>query len=107
MDFMQYDDFVKTLDLPAPPIDIEIALRALWYDAKGQSGSAFRAAEFGDDYACKRVRAYLYRKAGDVHKAQLWYWRSGAPRWTDSPESEWDDIVKSVLAERPVANAYS
>jgi len=56
---------------------------------------------------CQRVRAYLYRKAGDSNNAQLWYWRSGATRWTGSAQSEWEDIVKTILAERVVTNAYT
>lgn len=107
MEFMTYEAFLKTIEHDAPPIDIEVALRALWYDAKGRPDSAHRAANFDDNYACKRVRAYLARKEGDVHKARLWYWRSGAPQWTGSSESEWEDIVKSVLIERPVTNAYT
>jgi hypothetical protein len=53
------------------------------------------------------VRAYLFRKAGDENNARLWYWRAGAPQWEDSLQSEWEDIVKGILAERPVASAYS
>ena len=107
MHFMDFPAFVETLADSAPPPDAEIALRALWYDANGQDESAMRAASFDDSYACMRVRAYLFRKQGDVHKARLWYWKSGAPQWQDSLESEWEDIVKSILIERPVANAYS
>ena len=107
MDFMLFEDFVRTLEAERPPTDIEVALRALWYDAKGQPKSAWRAAEFDESHACKRVRAYLFRKAGDQHKARLWYWKCGAPDWEGSLESEWEDIVKSILIERPVANAYS
>jgi hypothetical protein len=104
---VSYDAFIDSLAGEAPPADAELALRALWYDARGRAESAIRAAEAGNDHACKRVRAYLCRKAGDVHGARLWYWRSGASPWSGTPQSEWEDIVKTVLAERVVTNAYS
>ena len=105
--FMDFPAFVETLKADAPPPDAEVALRALWYDARDQPESAMRAASFDDNHLCKRVRAYLYRKQGEVHEARLWYWRSGAREWEGSLESEWEDIVKAVLIERPVTNAYT
>ena len=104
---MNYQKYLDSLTQPAPPVDIEVALRALWYDANDKPESAMRAAEFDGNHACLRVRAYLFRKMGDANKAQLWYWRAGAKAWQGSSESEWKDIVMSVLSERPVANAYS
>jgi hypothetical protein len=104
---MSYQQFVDSLTQQAPPEDAELALRALWFDANGRSDSAMRAAQSDASHFGQRVLAYLHRKAGDGDNAHLWYWRSGAPPWTGSPESEWEDIVKSVLAERVVANAYT
>jgi hypothetical protein len=104
---MDYEEFLLSLSDPAPPPGAEMALRALWFDANDRTESAIRAAEFAASFFCQRVRAYLYRKAGDSNNAQLWYWRSGATRWTDSTQSEWEDIVKSILAERVVTNAYT
>ena len=103
---MTYEQFLQSLTSVAPPADAEMALRALWFDANDRPESAIRLAESDADYYCKRVRAYLYRKADDHNNAQLWYWRSGAIRWTGSVQSEWEDIVKSILAERVVASAY-
>jgi hypothetical protein len=104
---MDYEQFLLSLSGPAPPTDAEMALRALWFDANDRAESAVRAAEFDANFFCQRVRAYLYRKDGDSNNAQLWYWRAGAIRWTDSSQSEWEDIVKSILAERVVTNAYT
>lgn len=104
---MSYRQFLDSLTDPEPSADIEPALRALWYDANGRAESAMRAAAADSGHTCKRVRAYLYRKAGDAGQAQLWYYRSGAAPWTGTTQSEWEDIVQTVLADRVVANAYS
>ena len=104
---MDYQQFLQSLSEPSPPADAELALRALWFDANDRPESAMRSAEFDASHFCQRVRAYLYRKAGDSNNAQLWYWRSGATRWTGSSRSEWEDIVKTILAERVVTNAYT
>jgi hypothetical protein len=104
---MGYETLLQTLADPAPPAELELPLKALWYDANDRPQSAWRAAEADDGHFGKRVRAYLCRKAGDERNARLWYWRSGASPWTGSPQSEWEDIVRTVLAERVVASAYS
>ncbi|MCP5155099.1 MAG: hypothetical protein H6983_13085 [Ectothiorhodospiraceae bacterium] len=104
---MTFDAFVRSLAEPAPPPDCEVALRALWYDANGRTDSAVAAAEFDTGHLCRRVRAYLHRKAGDTGNAELWYWRAGTTPWVGSLEDEWADIVHTILAERVVANAYT
>lgn len=104
---MSYEQFVRSLAEPAPPGDAELALRALWYDANGRHDSAMRAARSDTSHFGQRVLAYLHRKSGDDDTAHLWYWRSGASPWTGSLESEWQDIAKTVLAERVVTNAYT
>lgn len=103
---MSYQQFLQSLSEPYPAIDLEVALRAMWFDANQRPESAIRAAEFDKGHYCQRVRAYLYRKAGDENNAQLLYWRSGTKPWSGSSESEWQDIVQSIIAERIVASAY-
>lgn len=102
-----YERFVNSLSEPDPPAGIEPPLRALWHDANGAPGSAMRVAEGDGSHLGLRVRAYLHRKAGRDDDARLWYWRSGAKPWHGSPESEWQDIVRTVLADRVVRDAYS
>lgn len=104
---MDYPQFLRSLSDPEPPPGIELALRALWFDANQRPDSAVRIAEFDSSHFCKRVRAYLFRKAGDGNNAELWYWRAGTTCWSGSPESEWEDIVKTILTEQVVNNAYS
>ena len=104
---MSFEEFVRTLADAQPPADLELALRALWLDARGRPESAMRVAASDASHTGRRVRAYLHRKAGECHEARLWYYRSGAAPWTGSAESEWQDIVTTVLADRVVASAYT
>ena len=103
---MGFDEFMCSLRDDGPPAGVELALRALWYDARGREDSAMRAARSDDSHHGKRILAYLHRKAGNAGEAELWYWRAGATQWSGSVESEWEDIVKTVLTERVVANSY-
>lgn len=107
MSLSSYEHFLATLSESAPPAELELALRALWFDANGRADSAMRAARNDPSHLGLRVRAYLHRKAGDADEARLWYWRSGATPWPGSPESEWRDIVHTVLTERVVRDAYT
>jgi hypothetical protein len=43
------------------------------------------------------VHAYLHRKEGDLGNAGYWYRRANQPIATDSLESEWDRIARSLL----------
>lgn len=107
MQSASYEQFLATLSEPAPAVDLEPALRALWYDANGRDDSALRAANNDASHLALRVRAYLHRKAGRAEQARLWYFRSGAAPWQGSPESEWQDIVHTVLTDRVVRDAYT
>jgi hypothetical protein len=98
--------FEHSLEQDRPPMQANMALRALWYDAKGVVESAIRAADSDQGLATLRVRAYLYRKAGEHSKTRVAYWKAGAAPWEGSTESEWRDIVQSILVEFPVASAY-
>lgn len=98
--------FERSLSDPRPPAVADCALRALWYDAKGQAQSARRAAESEDGSSCARVRAYLHRKAGEDGKARVWYWKAGVAPWEGPLEAEWRDIVQTLLVQFPVHSAY-
>lgn len=104
---MDYEAFLRSLDDPAPPPDLELALRSLWYAANDRPDSALRAAQADPGHLGKRLQAHLCRRAGDERNARLWYWRSGASPWQGSLGSEWEDLVRTVLLERVVINAYT
>ena len=64
----------------APPASLHLALKALWWDAKGDWNKAHECAQ-GDegDPSCDWVHAYLHRKEGDASNAGYWYrhWETG------------------------------
>lgn len=103
---MDFDQFVRSLDQPAPPIEANVALRALWYDANGRDASAMRAANSDDNYATMRVRAYLHRKHGDQRAAQRAYWQAGVEPWVGTHQAEWEDIARAVMIETIVERSY-
>ncbi len=103
---MDMEAFVASLDAATPPIEANMALRALWYDANGKDASALRAAEADDGLNSQRVRGYLYRKAGNAGKARIAYWKAGVKPWDGSLDDEWRDILQAIMTEFPVASAY-
>lgn len=103
---MSYASFVDSLNGQEPPAQATVALRALWYDARGESDAANRAARADRSHATMRVRAYLARKRGDQADAARWYWRSGATPWEGTADSEWTDIVYCIIVELLVEQAY-
>lgn len=103
---LDLESFRGSLRAPGPPGAANMALRALWFDAKGRPESAHRAAHFEESPSCQRVRAYLLRKKGRNREARMAYWRAGVRPWEGDDASEWLDIVQTLLAEFPVASAY-
>ena len=103
---MDYDQFIGSLANQAPPIEANIAMRALWYDANDKPESALRTAMADNSHTSLRVRAYLCRKTGDDRAAKRCYWQCGVTVWQGSYASEWEDIVRNVLVELVVERAY-
>lgn len=94
---MTLDEFKATLTGDAPP-DLSDALRALWYDARGDWDQAHRIAQDVADPDGAWVHAYLHRKEGDIGNARYWYRRARQPdATTDSLEAEWSRIVTTLL----------
>ena len=57
---------------PQPPDGLNLALQALWWDAKGDWDKAHERAQERDDIrAGMRVHAYLHRKEGDQSKRRI------------------------------------
>jgi len=90
-------DHVKQESAPHPAWPS--ALKALWWDAKGDWHQAHAACqpEVPDKY-CDWVHAYLHRKEGDLPNASYWYARAGEPL----PEnvelaSEWEALVLHIM----------
>ena len=78
---------------------LEMALAALWWDAKGNWKQAHEVAGQDEGPAAAWVHAYLHRKEGDASNASYWYAR--ADKLPARRREEWSGIVESLLGERP------
>ena len=95
---MEFRDFVTSLGSDVPPDAVAGLLRALWWDAKGDFDAAHGIAQDVDTPDGARVHAYLHRKEGDLPNARYWYRRAQAPAESGSLESEWEKLVRRLLA---------
>ena len=92
--------FKASVAAKAPPKDLDPAVQALWWDAKGDWDKAHDCAQAQEDEAGAWVHAYLHRKEGDAGNAGYWYRHAGkpAPTPTLSLEAEWEAIARALLA---------
>ncbi|RFM30605.1 hypothetical protein DXN05_02100 [Deminuibacter soli] len=93
------DEFVATLSNTQPPVNVNVYLKALWYDKKGDWEKAHDLIEDIPEKKASWIHAYLHRKQGDQWNADYWYNRAGHPSSTLSLEDEWKTIVKHLLEE--------
>ena len=89
--------FRASLAAAAPPAELSLALRALWFDAKGDWNGAHDAAQADEGGAGDWVHAYLHRKEGDAWNAGYWYRRAGKPVCAAPLEAEWREIATALL----------
>jgi hypothetical protein len=90
-------DFKASLSDAAPAPELEAALAALWWAAKGQWDQAHKIVQDEDDANSAWVHAYLHRVEGDLGNAGYWYRRAGQPVATGSLETEWEQMVSALL----------
>ncbi|MBC29275.1 MAG: hypothetical protein CMH48_00375 [Muricauda sp.] len=90
-------EFQETLVWPAPPEKWPVALRALWFDAKGDWHAAHDLVDQLSDAMAKWVHAYLHRKEGDEWNARYWYRKAGKPFPEISLEEELKVLVEAVI----------
>ena len=89
--------FRASLARKEPPAHLDLALQALWWDARGDWHKAHELAQKKDDAAGAWVHAYLHRKEGDPSNAGYWYRRAGKPGASVSLAAEWEAIAKALL----------
>ena len=94
---MNIESFKATLSRDEPP-ELSHALRALWWDAKGDWDKAHVSAQ-QDEQSPEGtwVHAYLHRKEGDNGNAAYWYSRAGKPVSREPLDAEWLKIVTDLL----------
>ena len=89
--------FRASLTRAEPPPNLNLALRALWFDAKGDWEAAHAAAQADEGGAGDWVHAYLHRKEGDASNAAYWYRQAKKPAASGALEPEWLVIVTALL----------
>lgn len=94
---MSIDEFRKLAAGGEPP-EMQGALLALLYDARGDWESAHEAAQALATADGAWIHAYLHRKEGDLGNAGYWYKRSGRPIPRCTPDAEWEQIARELLA---------
>ncbi|HUN49020.1 MAG TPA: hypothetical protein VMU85_20975 [Stellaceae bacterium] len=96
---MDFASFEKSLAGKAPPEPLSGALRALWWDAKGDWNAAHECAQADEGKMGAWVHAYLHRKEGDAGNAAYWYRRAGQPVAATSLDAEWRAVAAALLAQ--------
>lgn len=94
---MDLATYRASLSAAEPPAGLNLALVALWWDAKGEWDRAHRTAmaDHGKDGAA--VHAYLHRKEGDLANARYWYNRAAIAPAEGTLEAEWDALARTLL----------
>jgi len=95
---MTLAEFQASQNQSTPPSGLPPALRALWFDAKGEWDKAHELAQEDNGPSGDWVHAYLHRKEGDTSNARYWYVRAGKPVYSGSLEEEWTAISEALLA---------
>jgi hypothetical protein len=103
---MSFAEFAASVARDAqPPADIQVALRALWHDARGDWQVAHGIAQEDDGEAGAWVHAYLHRKEGDIDNAGYWYTKARRSRPADDVtlRGEWEQIARELLGDPATA----
>lgn len=80
-----------------PEGHLSAAMKALWYDAKGDWRAAHAQVDHLNDASSQWVHAYLHRKEGDIWNADYWYSKAGKTRPNISLEEEWRQLVLQMM----------
>ena len=94
-----FETFKNSLTEEQPPVRLNLALQALWWDAKGDWDKAHERAQERDDAAGAHIHAYLHRKEGDQSNANYWYRRAGVTPSSLSLDVEWEQLARKYLAK--------
>ena len=101
---MTVTEFKATLAAAQPATGLGLPLLALWYDGRGDWNRAHETAQEIEDETGAWIHAYLHRKEGDASNAAYWYSRAGKPVATVPLETEWNDIVATLLKRIPATD---
>lgn len=95
---MTLEEFRSSVTEASPPEGLTLALRCLWWDAKGDWNRAHECAQQDEGRTGASVHAFLHRKEGDLRNAGYWYNRAGRIPETGSLDAEWEMLARDLLA---------
>src|SRR5882672_11500968 len=94
---MTLNEFKLSLSQTSPPQGVSPLLQALWYEAKGDWGTAHQLAQDVSSPQGAWVHGYLHLREGDRSNASYWYHHANHSMPVASLEEEWETIVKELL----------
>lgn len=95
---MTYNDFLLSIESDtAVPKELNVHLRALWYDGKGDWQTAHDLIDHLEDRTSAHVHAYLHRVEGDLWNARYWYNRAKQPEYRGDLKMEWESLVRMLI----------
>jgi len=95
-----FETFCKTLDHDSPLATWSDAIKAMWYDAKGDWEASHDIAQDMHDSNGSWIHAYLHRKEGDKFNAGYWYRMAGKKFPVINLEEEQKQLVEYFLAHQ-------
>lgn len=95
---MTAEQFRASLNLEAPPTELQPALAALWWDNRGEWARAHDLVDSLETSEGMAVHAYLHRKEGESWNADYWYRRAGRQYHRETLEEEWQALVEGLTA---------
>ena len=96
---MDFASFLRSQEDASCPSGVSAALRALWWDGRGDWEKAHQAVQDESDADSAWVHAYLHRKEGDLSNAGYWYRQAKQVVFRGSLEEEWESIVRALIAK--------
>ena len=92
-----FNQFLEILNSENPPKEWPLALKALWFDAKGNWKDSHDIAQEMHSDLGSWIHAYLHRKEGDEWNAGYWYRQANKTFPKYSLEDELEEIVRSII----------
>ncbi|NKI25956.1 hypothetical protein HCG49_05220 [Arenibacter sp. 6A1] len=94
-----FKEFQDTLQADTPPSFWSEALRAMWYDLKGNWNASHNIAQDLHTMEGSWIHGYLHRQEGDKFNAGYWYRRAGRDYPKVSLEEERQIMVTYFLRQ--------
>ena len=92
-----FNQFLESTSNENPPKEWPLALKALWFDAKGNWKASHDIAQDMYNNLGSWIHAYLHRKEGDEFNAGYWYRRANRPFSTITLDEELKQIVEFTI----------